>query len=109
MLAGLRWRWLSSLAGLGASAWGTPAFAAAAASPSPATATPGKAPEASAAVADASASDSSGWSVVPFVLPAYQPETSFLIGAAAILSHQPRAGSGLRESALSLVGAASVR
>ena len=51
----------------------------------------------------------SGWSLLPFVLPAYQPETSFLLGAAAVLSHQPRAGSGLRQSAISFVGAASVR
>jgi len=52
---------------------------------------------------------SSGWSLLPFVLPAYQPETSFLLGAAAVLSHQPARGSGLRQSAISFVGAASVR
>jgi len=50
-----------------------------------------------------------GWSFIPFVLPAYQPETSFLLGGAAILSHQPPRGSGLRESQLSFAGAASVR
>lgn len=52
---------------------------------------------------------SSGWSLLPLVLPAYQPETSFLLGAAAVLSHQPPAASGLRQSAISFVGAASVR
>lgn len=50
-----------------------------------------------------------GWSLVPFVVPAYQPETSFLLGGAAVLSHQPPPGSGLRESQLSFAGAASVR
>lgn len=50
-----------------------------------------------------------GWSLIPFVLPAYQPETSFLLGGAAILSHQPPRDSGLRESQLSFAGAASVR
>jgi hypothetical protein len=56
-----------------------------------------------------SAEPPSGWSLLPFVLPAYQPETSFLLGAAAVLSHQPPASSGLRQSAISFVGAASVR
>ena len=46
---------------------------------------------------------------MPFVLPAYQPETSFLLGGAAILGHQPPAGSGLRESQVTFAGAASVR
>ncbi len=50
-----------------------------------------------------------GWSLVPFVLPAYQPETRFLIGGAAILGHQPSPGSGLRESQVTFAGAASVR
>ena len=101
---------VNGLAGLIASvALAAPAVGADAAAPAAGATTPGKVPEAAAAVADAASSDPSGWSVVPFVLPAYQPETSFLIGAAAILGHRPRAGSGLRESAVSVVGAASVR
>ncbi|HTV21742.1 MAG TPA: BamA/TamA family outer membrane protein [Polyangiaceae bacterium] len=59
--------------------------------------------------AEADAHAEGGWSLIPFVLPAYQPETSFLLGGAAILSHQPPRGSGLRESQLSFAGAASVR
>jgi hypothetical protein len=46
---------------------------------------------------------------VPFVLPAYQPETRFLIGGAAILDYQAPLGSGLRESQITFAGAASVR
>lgn len=58
---------------------------------------------------DAERDAEGGWSLIPFVLPAYQPETSFLLGGAAILSHQPPRDSGLRESQLSFAGAASVR
>ena len=106
MFAPIRRRLARALGLVAGGALGT-AFGADAAAP--AAATPGKAPEAAAAVTDSAASEASGWSVVPFVLPAYQPETSFLLGAAAILGHRPRAGSGLRESAISVVGAASVR
>ncbi|MDC0708864.1 BamA/TamA family outer membrane protein [Stigmatella sp. ncwal1] len=49
------------------------------------------------------------FSVVPFVLPAYQPETGFLVGSAASLVHQPPAASGQRESQVLLAAAASVR
>ncbi|EAU67246.1 outer membrane protein, OMP85 family [Stigmatella aurantiaca DW4/3-1] len=47
--------------------------------------------------------------MVPFVLPAYQPETSFLLGSAASLVYQPPATSGRRESQILLAAAASVR
>jgi hypothetical protein len=107
MLASIRcWSCLAGLVAGGA--LGRPAFAADVA-PAADAKTPGKASEAAAAAADVASPEGSGWSVVPFVLPAYQPETSFLIGAAAILGHRPAAGSGLRESAISVVGAASVR
>ncbi|TQF15795.1 BamA/TamA family outer membrane protein [Myxococcus llanfairpwllgwyngyllgogerychwyrndrobwllllantysiliogogogochensis] len=49
------------------------------------------------------------FSVVPFVLPAYQPETSFLLGGAGSLVYQPPEGSGRRESQVLLAAAASVR
>ncbi|WP_224242514.1 BamA/TamA family outer membrane protein [Hyalangium gracile] len=48
-------------------------------------------------------------SVVPFALPAYQPETSWLLGGAAALVYQPPESSGRRESQLLLAGAASLR
>ncbi len=47
--------------------------------------------------------------VVPFVLPAYQPETSFLLGAVVNLVHTPAEGSGLRESQLMLAGVATIK
>lgn len=47
--------------------------------------------------------------LVPFALPAYQPETSWMLGAAAVLVQQPPAGSGLKESQLALVAAVTVR
>jgi Omp85 superfamily domain len=47
--------------------------------------------------------------VVPFALPAYQPETSWLLGGAAALVYQPPEHSGRRESQLLLAGAASLR
>lgn len=47
--------------------------------------------------------------VVPFALPAYQPETSWLLGGAAALVYQPPKDSGRRESQLLLAGAASLR
>ncbi|WP_338863807.1 BamA/TamA family outer membrane protein [Myxococcus stipitatus] len=49
------------------------------------------------------------FSIVPFLLPAYQPETSFLLGGAASFVYQPPAGSGRRESQVLLAAAASVR
>ncbi|QRO00054.1 BamA/TamA family outer membrane protein [Archangium violaceum] len=49
------------------------------------------------------------FSVVPFVLPAYQPETSFLLGGAASFVYQPPVASGRRESQVLLSAAASVR
>ncbi|MHB8879541.1 MAG: hypothetical protein ACYC8T_38090, partial [Myxococcaceae bacterium] len=49
------------------------------------------------------------YSVLPFALPAYQPETSFLIGAAATLAHEPAPGSGQRSSQLMLLGTATLR
>lgn len=48
-------------------------------------------------------------SIVPFALPAYQPETDWMLGGAAALVHQPGDGGGSRESSLLLAGAASVR
>lgn len=63
-----------------------------------------------AASAPAVAAPSSGdWHLVPAVLPAYQPETSFLIGGAAVLALEPPPGSGRRESVVTLAAAASVR
>jgi hypothetical protein len=59
--------------------------------------------------ADSRTEEEAGWSVVPFVLPAYQPETSWLLGGAAVLVHQPDRRSGQRESQLLLAGAASTR
>ncbi|XXF78745.1 BamA/TamA family outer membrane protein [Myxococcaceae bacterium GXIMD 01537] len=60
--------------------------------------------------APALAQEESGtFSVVPFALPAYQPETSFLLGGAASLVYQPPKDSGRRESQVLLAGAASVR
>ncbi len=50
-----------------------------------------------------------GFQVVPFALPAYQPETSWLLGGAAALVYQPPSGSGRRESQVLLAGAASLR
>ncbi|WP_224360398.1 BamA/TamA family outer membrane protein [Hyalangium versicolor] len=47
--------------------------------------------------------------VVPFALPAYQPETSWLLGGAAALVYQPPEHSGRRESQVLLAGAASLR
>jgi outer membrane protein assembly factor BamA len=58
---------------------------------------------------DTRAEEESGWSVVPFVLPAYQPETSWLLGGAAVLVHQPEGHGGQRESQLLFAGAASTR
>ncbi|WP_141591831.1 BamA/TamA family outer membrane protein [Myxococcus sp. AB056] len=49
------------------------------------------------------------FSVVPFALPAYQPETSFLLGGAASLIYQPPASRGGRESQVMLAAAASTR
>jgi hypothetical protein len=49
------------------------------------------------------------WQLVPAVLPAYQPETSFLIGGAAVLALQYPDGSAHRESQILLAGAVSVR
>ncbi len=49
------------------------------------------------------------FSVVPFLLPAYQPETSFLLGGAASLVYQPPASRGGRESQVMLAAAASTR
>jgi hypothetical protein len=81
------------------------------ASPAEASAAAGEdiAAERDAAAGTVEADSESGWSLVPFVLPAYQPETRFLIGGAAILGHEPPLGSGLRESQITFAGAASVR
>lgn len=49
------------------------------------------------------------WQIVPAVLPAYQPETSFLLGGAAILALQYPEGSQHRESQILLAGAVTVR
>jgi hypothetical protein len=49
------------------------------------------------------------WQLVPAVLPAYQPETSFLIGGAAVLALQYPEGSTRRESQILLAGAVTVR
>lgn len=49
------------------------------------------------------------FNVVPFALPAYQPETSFLLGGAASLVYQPPATLGRRDSQVLLAAAASVR
>ncbi|MCP3136827.1 BamA/TamA family outer membrane protein [Pyxidicoccus xibeiensis] len=49
------------------------------------------------------------FSLVPFALPAYQPETSFLLGGAASLVYQPPKDSGRRESQVLLAGAASIK
>ncbi|MFP2924320.1 BamA/TamA family outer membrane protein [Pyxidicoccus sp. 3LG] len=49
------------------------------------------------------------FSIVPFALPAYQPETSFLLGGAASLVYQPTSGSGRRESQVLMAGAASIK
>jgi hypothetical protein len=49
------------------------------------------------------------WQLVPAVLPAYQPETSFLLGGAAVLALQYPEGSGHRESQVLLAGAVTVR
>jgi hypothetical protein len=65
--------------------------------------------EDSGASQEATPGEEVGWSVVPFLLPAYQPETSWLVGGAAVLTHQPPKGSGLRESQILLAGAASLR
>lgn len=53
--------------------------------------------------------DAGQFSLVPFALPAYQPETSFLLGGAATLVYQPPKDSGRRESQVLLAGAASVK
>lgn len=60
-------------------------------------------------VTPAHAEERGRFSLVPFVLPAYQPETSFLLGGAASLVYQPPNESGRRESQVLLAGAASVR
>jgi outer membrane protein assembly factor BamA len=61
------------------------------------------------ALTPARAEEAGRFRLVPFVLPAYQPETSFLLGGAASLVYQPPSESGLRESQVMLAGAASVR
>lgn len=53
--------------------------------------------------------DEGSWQLVPAVLPAYQPETSFLLGGAAVLARQYPEGSGYRESQLLLAGAVTAR
>jgi Omp85 superfamily domain len=49
------------------------------------------------------------FSVLPVVAPAYQPETSFLLGGGVVLVFQPPKGSARRESQVTFSGAASVR
>ena len=49
------------------------------------------------------------FSVLPFLAPAYQPETSFLVGGGVALVFQPPKGSSRRESQVLFSGAASVR
>lgn len=49
------------------------------------------------------------WHLVPAVVPAYQPETGFLLGGAAIFALQYPKGSERRESQVTLAGAASLR
>ena len=59
--------------------------------------------------ADAGTPPAGGLSVVPFGMPAYQPETSFLLGAFAMLVYEPPPGSGRRTSQLLLAGVATLR
>ncbi|PTL84370.1 BamA/TamA family outer membrane protein [Vitiosangium sp. GDMCC 1.1324] len=47
--------------------------------------------------------------VVPFLLPAYQPETGWMLGSAAALVHQPPPGSKLKESQVLLAAVASLK
>ncbi|MBZ4421566.1 BamA/TamA family outer membrane protein [Myxococcus sp. RHSTA-1-4] len=61
------------------------------------------------ALTPARAQEEGRFSLVPFVLPAYQPETSFLLGGAASLVYQPPGGSGRRDSQVLLAAAASIR
>ncbi len=68
------------------------------------------APEAAQAQTDAGVPLTSGkFSVAPFALPAYQPETSFLLGGAASLVYEPPEGSGLKQSQLLLAGVATLK
>jgi outer membrane protein assembly factor BamA len=53
--------------------------------------------------------NASTYELVPAILPAYQPETSFMIGGAAILAQKHPEHSPRRESQLLFAGAASVR
>jgi len=50
-----------------------------------------------------------GFGLVPLVLPAYQPETSGLLGAAAMLVYEQPKGSGLRDSQVIFAGSASLK
>jgi hypothetical protein len=68
---------------------------------------PGRAP--SQAAADTDDARREGLHLLPVALPAYQPETSWMLGGAAILVDEPPAGSGRKESQLMLLAAASVR
>ncbi len=49
------------------------------------------------------------WHLLPVVLPAYQPETSFLLGGAGVLALQYPEGSLRRESQITLAGAVTAR
>lgn len=49
------------------------------------------------------------FSVLPVIVPAYQPETSLLVGGGVVLVFQPPAGAARRESQVLFSGAASLR
>ncbi|MBN9160880.1 MAG: BamA/TamA family outer membrane protein, partial [Myxococcales bacterium] len=53
--------------------------------------------------------EETGFGVAPFVVPAYQDETSFLLGAAAVAFYRQPEAAHRRESQVLLAGAASLR
>jgi outer membrane protein assembly factor BamA len=59
--------------------------------------------------ADAEPEKEGSLSIVPFAVPAYQPETSWVLGGAASLVHQPPEETQRKESEITLSLAASVR
>jgi hypothetical protein len=69
----------------------------------------GKQPAPAPAPAPDEKSGAAKLSVLPFLVPAYQPETSFLVGGGVVLALQPPKGSGRRESQVTFSGAASVK
>jgi hypothetical protein len=104
-------RWLSALLALAITALGSNA-AAQGKTTGGARASTGEASRAAPPppASEASAPGEDGtWHLLPLVLPAYQPETSVLLGGAAVLALEYPDGSARRESQLLLAGAASVR